>query len=306
MSRSEHLDAPDDDLGRSNASAGQLADHPASQALLHAELAAFLHARRSALQPEDVGLTRTPRRRVRGLRREEVARRASVSVTWYTWLEQARNIRTTPQVLDALSSALQLDAANHRHLRRLGGHPISGAQQDDQVPDTVEASLHALVDEQMPAPALLIRPNGDLVKWNAAVSRLWFDPDMIPPERRNGLIMLTSDTMRTKLVDWEDHCRRVTAGFRAAASKRLGDPRTAHLVEMLTEASGIFQEAWVQNEVKRTAGDRYVLQSSAGAITTEQIALRPICSPMQILLVHRLVDEVSRTRMLKLLSDGPV
>jgi hypothetical protein len=272
-------------------------------ALRHAELAAFLRARRRILQPEDVGLSRSSGRRVSGLRREEVAMLASVSMTWYTWLEQARNIHTTPQVLDSLARALRLDDVSHRYLRRLGGHPVASSRSDDVWSEAAQRSLWALVDEQMPSPALLIRPNGDLGKWNAAVSKLWFDPNTIPQERRNGLMMLTSDMLRDTLVGWEDHCRNVIAGFRAEAGKRLGDPRNAQLVDMLSESSGVFRDTWAQHQVKRMEGERYVHQSKVGEITTEQVALRPIGSPTHILLVHRLADEISRSRMLELLAD---
>lgn len=303
MSETRAVDAADAGPGREP---DPVRGDPAAvddDALRHAELAAFLRARRRALQPEDVGLSRSSGRRVSGLRREEVALLASVSMTWYTWLEQGRNIRTTPQILDSLARALLLDDANHRYLRRLGGHPLASSRQDDAAPDAHHGSLRALVDEQMPSPALLIRPNGDLVNWNAAVSRLWFDPGTVPQERRNGLVMLTSELLQGTLINWEDHCRKVIAGFRAEAGKRLGDPRNAQLVQMLTEASGVFRDAWAQHEVKRLAGDRYVHQSKFGEITTEQLALRPIGSPMHILLVHRLADDVSRTRMLQLLDD---
>src|SRR5688572_25443529 len=111
------------------------------------ELAAFLRARRESLQPEDLGIPRRGRRRVEGLRRHEVADHAAVSVTWYTWLEQGRDIRTTPQVVDALARALQLDADGHRYLRRLAGMPLTNPESEQ--PDA-DPSLVGMVDALLP------------------------------------------------------------------------------------------------------------------------------------------------------------
>lgn len=99
------------------------------------ELAAFLLARREALQPEDLGIPRTGRRRVKGLRRREVADAASVSVTWYTWLEQGRDIRATRQAIEALARTLRLDNSGHRHLQRLAG--ISPSEVDGGLVRTI-------------------------------------------------------------------------------------------------------------------------------------------------------------------------
>ncbi|MFG1924666.1 helix-turn-helix domain-containing protein [Cryptosporangium sp. NPDC048952] len=100
---------------------GQPPSRTASDRARREELAAFLLARREALQPEDLGIPRTGRRRVKGLRRREVADAASVSVTWYTWLEQGRDIGATRQAIEALARTLRLDDSDHRCLQRLAG-----------------------------------------------------------------------------------------------------------------------------------------------------------------------------------------
>lgn len=265
-----------------------------------AQLADFLRAKRLAVQPEDIGLRSRGRRRVKGLRREEVADLASVSVTWYTWLEQARDIRTTPQVLDSIARALRLDEASHRYLRRLGGHPVTTSPSP---PAASPSGLLALVDDLLPCPATLITPNGDLVAWNRGLCRLWDDPEQLRLEHRNGLIMLLREPVRTRLVDWEAHSEQAIASFRAEAGKHVGDRRFAEVVAHLTETCDVFRQAWERHDVRRLAGDQYTYRHpEVGEITTEQVGLRPMGAPSLILVVHRLVDDPSRARMKALLE----
>src|SRR5271165_5408689 len=130
-----------------------MTDHRKTRGLArHAELAAFLRARRAALRPADVGLTElssTARRRAPGLRREEVAQLSGVGLTWYTWLEQGRNIPASPQVVGALARALRLSADEHRHLRDLAGLPPS-VPADSHGDDGVPVRLQRLVDAVTP------------------------------------------------------------------------------------------------------------------------------------------------------------
>lgn len=269
------------------------------------ELADFLRARRRELNPKDVGLPRSSRRRVSGLRREEVADLAALSLTWYTWLEQGRKIRTTPGVLDALARALHLDEANHRYLRYLGQHPVPENAPIAGASESAQGRLRALLDDQLPSPALLFRPNGDMVAWNDALRKLWRDPDTLPPQRRNGLLELANEHAQMLLVDWESHFRRVVANFRAEIGKHPGNKRAAELIAMLMDESEVFRDAWPRHEVQRRTGDRYVCRHpDVGEIITESVSLRPIGAPSLIFLVHRVTDEASRSRMLQLLAGS--
>ena len=272
-----------------------------TNAVRRTELAAFLRARRGAVQPEDVGLPRRGRRRVPGLKRSEVADLAAVSVTWYSWLEQGRDIRTTPVVLDALARALQLDEASRRHLRRLGGEPVSKSSMS---PLYVDPNLEALLTDLLPLPAALIEPTTDIVGWNHAYARCWADPAGLPSERRNGLvIMLTRPEVRDTLVDWEEQCRETIASFRAEAAKFPGHPRFAAIIDMLMEESELFRDAWHRNEVRRfLVHSQEFHHPEVGRIVTEQMLLRPLGHTSVTLMVHRLVDPESRERVVRLLG----
>jgi MmyB-like transcription regulator ligand binding domain/Helix-turn-helix domain len=277
---------------------------PAALAARRAELAAFLRARRRALKPEDVGLPRSPSRRVVGLRREEVAELAWMSVTWYTWLEQGRDIRTTSQILDSLSRALMLDESGQAHLRRLGGHPLEASQFAIEASDDTPESLRMLTENQGPYPALLLRNNSDVVAWNDATSKVLVDPANIEPRLRNGLLMLlTNEPMRNTLDDWEFHCRRGIAWLRAEIGTRFGDERNAELVELLLERSELFREVWPEHNVERLGSEPYhYYHPEVGQLTTQHILLRPAGWPAYTLLIHQPVDDSTREKLLAVLA----
>src|SRR4051812_41071540 len=128
------------------------------------ELAGFLRSRRERITPDQVGLPQAGRRRTPGLRREEVAQLSGVGVTWYTWLEQARNITASAQVVDALARALRLDPDERRHLRRLAG--LSTVTDRTQI-DDVLPRLQRLVDAAAPNIASIYDLHLDYVVWNA-------------------------------------------------------------------------------------------------------------------------------------------
>ena len=272
------------------------------QAARREELAAFLRARREALQPETVGIPRRGRRRVKGLRRHEVADIAAVSVTWYTWMEQGRDIRTTPQVIDSLARALMLDDDEHRHLRRLAGIPITD-------PDTRlsqgDEGLLQLVDDLSPHPAHLNEPATDLFAWNRAYAVLFVDPDTLEPRHRNGLwIQLMTDEVRGRLVDWEPETSHTIARFRAEAGKYPGDQRFAELIDELNETSEFFRQEWVRHEVQGFSSHMESFEHpEVGTIRARIVILRPLNHPHLTLMIHQLADDESRQRMDKLLSS---
>src|SRR5919198_2662167 len=130
------------------------------------ELADFLKHRRGLVTPDSVGLEANGRRRTPGLRREEVAQLASVGLSWYTWLEQGRDIKPSAQVLDALARVLRLDGAERAHLFHLARVelPLPG----EDYPREAPTELAAIVDELVPNPAYLIGPRTDVLAWNRA------------------------------------------------------------------------------------------------------------------------------------------
>ncbi|MEI2704132.1 MAG: helix-turn-helix transcriptional regulator [Ilumatobacteraceae bacterium] len=214
------------------------------------ELARFLRARRDSLRPEDVGLPADRRRRTPGLRREEVAMLAGVSVTWYTWLEQGRRINASADVLTALARGLHLDAAGRQHLLTLadrsGAVDAGGAEPADEAPD----ALVRLIASMEPSPAYVLGPTWQFVAWNRAESRLYPTLEHLDHDHRNLLWVTFADpAVRALVVDWEDHARRTLAEFRAGTARLGQHPQVTSLVGALTTASAEFAEWWPAQDV---------------------------------------------------------
>jgi transcriptional regulator with XRE-family HTH domain len=211
------------------------------------ELAAFLRSRRERISPEQAGLPPASRRRTPGLRREEVATLAGVGVTWYTWLEQGRDIHASPQVLDAIARALLLDPHERAHLFTLAdtqdGNPAAECQ---SLPPTIQP----LLDHLEPYPACVRNARYDLLAYNSTYGHLMGNLDALPFEERNSLwLCFTDPAWRVAVVDWEDATRRMVAEFRAAMAEHVAEPAWKCLVKRLRAASAEFTELWERHDV---------------------------------------------------------
>ncbi|HEY5197959.1 MAG TPA: helix-turn-helix transcriptional regulator, partial [Solirubrobacteraceae bacterium] len=182
-----------------------------------AELADFLRRRRAGIQPETVGLPSGGRRRTPGLRREEVAQLAGVGATWYTWLEQGRDVRASLDVLEAIARALRLTPAERGHLILLGrGEPAPPCRAPAE---RVSATLRRVVEGLGPNPAFVLGRRWDFLAWNRAACAL-FGWDGMPgrglPVTRNHIWLTFMDPARRDLMlDWERSARTCVAKFRA-------------------------------------------------------------------------------------------
>lgn len=238
------------------------------------ELSEFLRLRRARITPEAVGLPPGPRRRTPGLRREEVALLAGVSVSWYTWLEQGRPINASRSVLDALGRVLQLTPAEQEHfysLARAGGAG-PGAGPDaaaDHLPPDALVRLIRTVD---PIPAYVLAPNWDIVAWNAAQARLFPMLDQLDRQDCNLLwIVFAVPAARDLIVGWEREAATMVAQFRAAPSAG----RDA-LVVRLAERSAEFAALWSRHEVEPFAARlRRYRHPAAGELIFEYQQLAP-------------------------------
>lgn len=239
-------------------------------------LGEFLRSRRERVSPVDVGLPPATGRRVRGLRREEVAVLAGIGVSWLTRLEQGAASGVSADVLDALAGALCLDDAERAHLRHLAGlaGPVA-VEGDDATMD--EGPLRRLVDST-PYPAYVLDPRWHLEAWNDALTRL------VPPLARYGAgasfpeIFLTDPEVRDVMPDWEDQARRVVTQFRLHAAEFPG-PETERVADALTAASDLFRHVWRAQDVDRfQTGTRTFLVES-GAVEFEQHRLALIDRP---------------------------
>ena len=237
------------------------------------ELAEFLRARRESIRPEQVGLPAGRGRRTPGLRREEVALLAGVSVTWYTWLEQGRRINASDEVLRAIGRALRLDDAGQDHLLALTDPGLA----DVDAPSEAPSALVRLLDALMPAPAYVLGPHWEFVGWNTAQARLYPRLVELEPPRRNLLWVLFADpSTRELIVDWDIHARQALAEFRAATSTVRHDAAMAELLEVLTAESETFAEWWPEQQVSgfETRLRRFS-HPAAGELTFEYQQLAP-------------------------------
>ena len=212
-----------------------------------AELAAFLRSRRERITPEQAGLAPGLRRRTPGLRREEVAQLAGVGVTWYTWLEQGRQINASTQVLDAVARTLRLDRAEREHLYRLAeATPLRTECVRTQVPDTIREIVHSLE----PLPATLVNSRFDILLPNDAHEELFWDWHSMPCIHKNTLwCCITEPSARDKFPEYDKQVRYMVARLRAAYSRHLGDQDWEEDIRRLASLSRQFTELWARHEV---------------------------------------------------------
>jgi transcriptional regulator with XRE-family HTH domain len=212
-----------------------------------AELGEFLRARREALRPDEVGLPVGSRRRTPGLRREEVALLAGVSLTWYTWLEQGRRINASRDVLMALARTLRLDEAGRSHLLALAsGEVLEPVDRAVEVPD----AIMRLITSMEPSPAYVLGPRWEYVAWNAAQNKLYPVLSTLPDDERNLVwVMFCEPTARALIIDWEDRARSTLAEFRASTTRLMDDPVVIDLIDRLLAQSAEFAGWWPQHDV---------------------------------------------------------
>ena len=216
-------------------------------ALRRRELAGFLRSRRERIAPEDVGLPPASRRRTPGLRREEVATLAGVGVTWYTWLEQGRDINASPQVLDAIARTLLMDQNERAHLFRLADTADGSVQAECAA---LSPTAQVLLDQLEPFPACIRNARYDILAYNRAFDRLMGPLDDLPFEERNSLWrMFTSEKCRAATLDWEQGTRRMVAEYRSAMAEHVAEPAWKTLISRLSAASPEFAEVWERHEV---------------------------------------------------------
>jgi transcriptional regulator with XRE-family HTH domain len=239
-----------------------------------AELAHFLRTRREALRPEDVGLPGGGRRRTPGLRREEVAQLAGVGTTWYTWLEQARDVRASSSVLEAIAGALEMTPAERAHLILLGrGEQVAP---ETHPKETLDPTIKRLMEGLDPNPACVLGRRWDYLAWNRAHTVVFGDPARLPDGRRNLIWSVFMDPVRRRLhADWDEGARRVLAQFRADSARHVGDPDFEALISALRDASPEFRRWWDLHEVATKGVGRKVLHHPvAGKLVFEHAVFR--------------------------------
>jgi transcriptional regulator with XRE-family HTH domain len=210
-------------------------------------LAAFLRVHRERLSPDDVGLPSGGRRRTPGLRREEIAALAGVGVTWYTWLEQGRDIGVSATFLDNLARVLKLDASERRHLFLLA-HERPPAE-PGKTWCVVQPLVLRLMHDLAPHLAYVLNLRWDVLAFNAPADRL-FAFGSHPPGRRNLLWLLFTDAaMRERLNDWEEQAPLMLSSFRRDFARASRQADIHELVDELERVSPEFKTWWRQHDV---------------------------------------------------------
>lgn len=214
-----------------------------------APLGSFLKDRRRRLDPSAFGFS--GRRRTPGLRREEVAQRANISTTWYTWLEQGRGGAPSPRVLESLAEALMLTDTEREHLFLIGiGRPPKAPAASE---DGVTPRLQRFLDALTFVPAIVVSPQWDIIAWNNAACLTLTNYLALRKEERNILLRMFLDPeTRAAQLDLDNVERFLVATFRAETVRAGENGRAEELIAELLKKSSVFAAIWADNEVRST------------------------------------------------------
>ncbi len=231
-------------------------------------LGTYLKDCRARLDPANFGYS-SARRRTPGLRREEVAQRANISATWYTWLEQGRGGAPSAEVLNRIAQSLLMTEPEREHLFLLAfGHPPEVVY---RAPEGVTPRLQRVLDTFECSPAIIKTATWDVLAWNRAAAAVFTDYSQLPPEQRNILrqIFLNPDS-RARQDDWQGMARFIVGAFRADAIRAGATSQVSKLVDELCSQSAEFAAFWSDNDVRvHGEGTKRLHHASVGVIELE-------------------------------------
>lgn len=267
-------------------------------------LGAYLRDRRAKLNPAGFGITPS-RRRTPGLRREEVAQRANVSATWYTWLEQGRGGAPSADVLNRLARALLLTEAEREHMFLLA----QGRPPEIQFPtvEGVTPRLQRVLDSLELSPAIIRTPAWDVVAWNRAATAVLTDYAALPPKQRNILrLVFSSPDVRAAQPNWEAVARFVVAAFRADTARAGANAGIKALVEELCMESPEFAALWREHDVQTHGeGTKILRHPTSGLISLEYSAFAVDGRPDLHMVVYTPATEQDLLKVRELLASRP-
>jgi len=265
-------------------------------------LADFLRTRRARLAPADVGLPPGLRRRTPGLRREEVAQLAHMGTSWYVWLEQARDVHPSLQVLECLAQALRLTLNERRHLFLLAGQPLPPHVSPAE--ESANPALQQVLDDLNPTPAYALGRRWDYLAWNKAADALFAISEASSQYARNLIWRLfTSPTMRER-PNWEQIARSMLAEFRAANARYPGDRSFEELIEDLKQVSPEFCRWWPHHDVRSALdGHKPIEHPVLGHLEFEHITLQVLSEPDVRIAIYTPLAE-TRAKLERFLETG--
>ncbi|MEW9702507.1 helix-turn-helix transcriptional regulator [Paenibacillus sp. SI8] len=249
-------------------------------------LGEFLRARRERLTPEEVGLPSYGRRRTPGLRREEVAQLAHIGASWYTSLEQGRDVNPSEDVLNSLSKALRLTVDECRHLHQLAKPPEEEKEESHELSNGLERTVRALD----PNPAFILGRSWDLMIWNRAAEIVFqlpaFSAEM--RQRPNWIKrFLTDPSLQANNSDWEAKAQVMIARFRADFAHFHNDLRFKELIEEFMEISELFREIWPRHDVETVADcHKRWNDPRIGEMEFEHVILHPSTHPELKIMIY--------------------
>jgi transcriptional regulator with XRE-family HTH domain len=243
------------------------------------ELRDYLRSRRARISPAEAGLPTSPNRRVPGLRREEVAMLAGVSVDYYIRLERGRDLNVSEAVLDAVARALRLDETERGHLFTLARR--RQVRRRPTPPQRVRPGLRRVVESMTDLPAVLVGHRCDVLASNRLVRALYTDFDALPKRERNmARYLFLDESARDLLVDWAGVARGTVAGLHLYAGNHPDDPRLAELVGELSVRSKEFRRWWADHDVARRAtGTKTFRHPIVGELALDYEVFHPTGDP---------------------------
>jgi transcriptional regulator with XRE-family HTH domain len=268
------------------------------------ELAEFLRSRRARLRPDAVGVVPYGgRRRVHGLRRDEVAQLAGVSVDYYVRLEQGRTNNVSEAVLDAVVRVLQLDDQERAHLLRLA-RPDRRPRRSPPA-QRVRPAVRHLLDAMTDAAAFVVGRRTDVLAWNRLGAALIADFDVLPPRQRNfARLMFCDDQAQALFSDWPAKARDLVAFLRIEAGHHPDDPALAELVGELSVRSELFRGLWAQHPVRdKGHATARLMHPIVGAMDLSYEALRLTDDPDQLLVTYSGAPESEAAGALRVLAS---
>ena len=264
-------------------------------------LGAYLRNRRTKLDPASFGFS--GRRRTPGLRREEVAQRANLSATWYTWLEQGRGGSPSADALDRIARALTLTDVEREHLFLLGlGRQPAVAHRSSEA---ITPRLQRMLDTLTYSPAIVRTATWDVVAWNRAAACVLTDYGALAPDQRNILRMIFCDRrVRAVQAEWEAVARFVVRAFRIDAARAGIDVEVAPLVDELCRSSPEFDSMWRDNDVQTHGeGIKRLSHPQLGPISMEYSAFAVDGRPDLSLIVYNPITPADQTLIASLVES---
>ncbi|WP_029592848.1 helix-turn-helix transcriptional regulator [Franconibacter pulveris] len=252
-------------------------------------LGAFLRTQRENTSPDMLGLPVTARRRTRGLRREEAAQLSGISTTWYTWIEQGREISVSAQTLSNIAAALKMKPAERNYLFRLA---LQNDPLEEAVPVVEEAVLAAV--NRVSEPCYLLDLTWNMLAWNPQAQALfsgWLDNDAGPNMMR---FMFLHPLAKQLVMDWETRASRIVAELRADAMHYPHDETLNRFVRQMTQESAPFQAFWQRQQViTREGGERLFRHAQQGLVSYRQVSWQ-LASNRTLKMIMLLSDEAAQ------------